>query len=120
MVEQARKRNAVAVRRGQVEMRQSSVAQLSYPDATFDKVFAVNSLHHWPDPAANLHEVWRVLVPAGLVAITEQARGTASDDSIRTRGQELAGLLTAAGFHDVRLEFKPMRPATSICVLGMR
>jgi ubiquinone/menaquinone biosynthesis C-methylase UbiE len=120
MVQQARKRNVAAIRRGQVELQHGSVAQLPYPDATFDIVFAVNSFHHWPDPATNLHEVWRVLRPGGLVAITEQPRDAVPDESVRARGQELAGFLATVGFHDIRLEFKPMRPATSICVLGTK
>jgi ubiquinone/menaquinone biosynthesis C-methylase UbiE len=119
MVHQAGKRNAAAIRSGRVALQHSSVAHLPYPDATFHKVLAVNSLHHWPAPIANLSEVRRVLKPNGLVAIVEQPRGAATDEQMRVRADELATLLVAAGFQNIRQTFQPMRLAPSIGVLGM-
>jgi ubiquinone/menaquinone biosynthesis C-methylase UbiE len=83
-------------------------------------VFAVNSLHHWPDAKQNLREVWRVLKEGGVVAIIEQPRGPATDDALQAREQELTTLLTAVEFSRIRLERKPMRPAPSLCVLGSK
>jgi ubiquinone/menaquinone biosynthesis C-methylase UbiE len=119
MLHQAGKRNAAAIRSGRVALQHGSVAHLPYPDATFHKVLAVNSLHHWPAPIANLCEVRRVLKPNGLVAIVEQPRGAATDEQVRVRADELATLLVAAGFQNIRQTFQPMCPAPSIGVLGM-
>jgi ubiquinone/menaquinone biosynthesis C-methylase UbiE len=80
----------------------------------------VNSLHHWPDPKENLREVWRVLKSRGVVAIIEQPRGPATDDALQVREQELTTLLAAVEFSSIRLERKPMRPAPSLCVLGIK
>jgi ubiquinone/menaquinone biosynthesis C-methylase UbiE len=120
MVQQARQRNAAAICSGRVELQHGSVTQLPYPEAAFDTVFAVNSFHHWPSPADNLREVWRVVKPGGRIAIIEQPRGAATDAVIQARGQELVAMLTSAELQAVRIAVKPMRPAASICALGTK
>jgi ubiquinone/menaquinone biosynthesis C-methylase UbiE len=118
MLSQARRRNAAAVRAGRVDLRLGSAVALPFSDGTFDKVFVVNSLHHWPDPSAGLRELWRVLNPGGQVAIIEQPRGQASDDQVRALIAERTAQLVAADFGQLRQESRPMRPTPSICVLG--
>lgn len=45
------------------------VAELPFPDATFDVVVSTLSMHHWADRAAGLAEIGRVLKPGGRVVI---------------------------------------------------
>ena len=40
--------------------------RLPLPDGSFDVVFCCDSFHHYPDPAAVLEEVGRVLAPGGV------------------------------------------------------
>ena len=40
-------------------------AEIVYPDATFDRVVAVQTMHHWDQPDAILAELHRVLKPGG-------------------------------------------------------
>ena len=68
MVAQARRRNAAEVQAGRVDLRQGSADHLPFGDGSFEKVFAINSLHIWPDAQAGLREVQRVLKPGGLAA----------------------------------------------------
>jgi ubiquinone/menaquinone biosynthesis C-methylase UbiE len=119
MLSQARQRSA-AVRAGRVDLRLGSATALPFPDGAFDKAFTINSLHHWPDPTAGLHELWRVLKPGGLVGIIEQPRGSATEAQVQELADQRAAQLAEARFHEIRLEFKPMRPATSVGVLGIR
>ena len=98
MIGQARRRNARGIGEGHIELRQADVSNLPYEENSFDKVFAINSLHHWPDPASGLRECRRVLKAGGLVAIIEQPHGVQSEAAIRRRGDELVRQLLPAGF----------------------
>lgn len=42
---------------------------LPFGDATFDRVYAINAVHHFGDPARALREARRVLAPGGSVSI---------------------------------------------------
>lgn len=54
---------------GRVEVRQSDVAALPYPDASFDLVVSSFSLHHWGEVAPAVRELARVLRPGGTLRI---------------------------------------------------
>lgn len=69
MVEQARARNATAIRTGRVELRYGSAESLPFDDDSFDKALAVNSLQLWPDAMAGLCEIRRVMKSGGRIAL---------------------------------------------------
>jgi SAM-dependent methyltransferase len=118
MLRQASQRNAEAIRAGRVELRQASVESLPYPDASFDKSFSSNTFQFWPDQPKNLQEVRRVLKPGGTLAIVLQPRWAKTDDEVRAIGNETADKLTTAGFRQVRVEYKAMKPMMAFCVLA--
>ena len=45
---------------------QGDSEHLPFPDGSFDVVYCCDSFHHYPDPAAVLAEVGRVLAPGGV------------------------------------------------------
>ncbi|WP_342362130.1 class I SAM-dependent methyltransferase [Terrarubrum flagellatum] len=53
-----------------VEGRQADAAALPFEDCAFDAVVAMHMLYHVADPAAAIAEMWRVLKPGGLLAVT--------------------------------------------------
>ncbi len=69
MVKQARRRNRAFIKAGRVVIKQGSALQLPYPDSLFDKVFAVNNFHIWPDQRAALREIRRVLKVCGMLLL---------------------------------------------------
>ncbi len=50
-------------------------AALPVPDAAFDLVVSTLAMHHWPDPAAGLAEIARVLRPDGRAIVWDLAPG---------------------------------------------
>ena len=49
-------------------------ASTGYPEASFDTVTVANSLHHFTNPVAVLHEMLRVLRPGGWLIVFEMYR----------------------------------------------
>jgi len=130
MVQQARKRNAVAVRAGRVEVKHGNVAALPYDDESFDKVIAVETFYFWPDQVANLQEVRRVMKPGGLVALvmegSKEAPNPQKQVALAARmgfplysGAEVVEMLTAAGFSRAWFESAPGKGWGWLCALGV-
>jgi SAM-dependent methyltransferase len=65
----AARRNRTAIAAGRVRLHQASVEALPLSDAEFDKVFTVHTLYFWPDLAAALTEIRRVLKPRGRMVL---------------------------------------------------
>jgi SAM-dependent methyltransferase len=120
MVQQARKRNAAAVRAGRVDLRLGSAEALPGFDAPFDKILAVNSLLFWDDPVARLKELHDRLRPGGQIAIVYQPRGPGSTNEVAGRtGQEIAEHFATVGLTSVRVETLALQPTAVVCVLGV-
>lgn len=120
MVQQARKRNAAAVRAGRVDLRLGSAEALPGFDAPFDKILAVNSLLFWDDPVARLKELHDRLRPGGQIAIVYQPRGPGSTNEVAARtGQEIAEHFATVGLTSVRVETLALQPTAVVCVLGV-
>lgn len=72
----SRNTNAREIEAGRVQIEQGSVAAMPFPDCSFDMVTAVETHYYWPDLAANVRKVLRVLKPGGtFVLIAETYRG---------------------------------------------
>lgn len=69
MVRMASRRNAPALASGKLEVFCAPAERLSFIDAGFDKVLAVNCLHAWCAPMRALHEIRRVLRPGGALVL---------------------------------------------------
>jgi ubiquinone/menaquinone biosynthesis C-methylase UbiE len=69
MIECARQNAVSAGLAARVTFTVGDVANLPYPDGTFDLVVSSISQHHWADAGAGLRELRRVLRPGGRVWI---------------------------------------------------
>jgi ubiquinone/menaquinone biosynthesis C-methylase UbiE len=66
MVDQQRARFAGNDR---VRIEHADVAQMPFADAHFDRALSSNTIYFWPDPAASLLEIRRVLRPGGRLVL---------------------------------------------------
>ena len=120
MIQQARRRNAAAIRAGRVRLVQAPVESLPAMDGPFDAALAVNNVGIWPDPPAQLREIGRWLRPGGRIALVSQPRcpgATAATSA--AAADDLRDLLLQAGFEDPRVETLDLNPP-AVCVLGVQ
>jgi SAM-dependent methyltransferase len=98
-------------------LAEADAVALPFRAGAFDLVVSASALHHWPDLAAALSEMRRVLAPGGRVAITDWCADRWLDrirDRVyrrlepahhrALRSAELASLLRNAGFIDIHVE----------------
>ena len=64
MLRQARSKKGLDLVGGETE-------RLPFPDGAFERVVMVDAFHHLADQARSLAELWRVLMPGGLLVIEE-------------------------------------------------
>jgi ubiquinone/menaquinone biosynthesis C-methylase UbiE len=120
MVEQASKRNSTAIRSGRVLLQQGAEAPLPFEDSKFNKVFAVNSMQFWSNPMAGLQEARRVLKPGGRLAITIQPMWAKTEEEVQSVSEKLLRQLKQAGFKQVRLETRQIKPITAVSGIGTK
>jgi len=121
MFVQASMRNAGAISTGRIVLRLGDFAQLPYPDATFDRVLAVNVAYFWTDPAAMAAEIRRVLRPTGRVSLYVTERSSMEKWPFADRrthrlfdAQDLSAMFTAAGFDDDAVRIRAVAPARGV------
>ena len=116
----ARKRNQRLIETGRVEVLHDSVSSMPFPDAAFDCVLAVETYYFWPDIAADLAEVRRVMKPSGqMVIIAGMYLGSRFDKRnmrlVKVGGircfsvQEFEETLQDAGFSSVTVSVEPRK-----------
>lgn len=120
MLQQARKRNARAIEAGRVTLRLGSVSDLPAFHDPFDKVLAVNSIQFWENPTAVLRKLRQLMNPGGRIALALQLRSQgATNDDAHQAGRDMVEKLGAAGFGQVRLEIKPLKPISVVCAVAV-
>ncbi|HEX4197287.1 MAG TPA: class I SAM-dependent methyltransferase [Caulobacteraceae bacterium] len=107
MLGTALKANAAAVAGGKVELRLGEAGAQPWADATFDAACALHSFQFWPDPAAGLTEVARVLKPDGRLLLMLRAHPRPGTEPLpnllsRSSGEraETLALLNSLGWRD--------------------
>lgn len=106
MLRIAREQTANHAARDRIEFREGDAGNLPLPDTSITVALAINSLHHWNDPAEDLIEVLRVVVPEGhlLVADEETEDGTCGHGGgPLTDPEAVTRLIEDAGFVDAEV-----------------
>ena len=106
MLRIAREQTTSHPARDRIEFLEGEAGNLPLPDASITVALAINSLHHWNDPAEDLVEVLRVVVPEGrlLVADEETEDGTCGyGEGPLTDPEAVTRLIEDAGFIDAEV-----------------
>lgn len=119
MLKQASKLNKAFIDSGRVKLMENSVSDLPTFENKIDKIIDINSFQFWDSPVESLSKLKSNLKPGGLIAIVHQPRnpGATDTDAIESANQ-FSRLMKQAGFVNIRIEKKVMKPVSTICVIG--
>lgn len=119
MLAQARKRNAMAIDEGLVQLYCGSVEELPAFDKPFDKIFSANVVQFWPDPVSTFRKLRSMLAADGVIASTYMPRNkNATDADALNKANQIVEQLRQAGFSSISVETKQMSPVSTISVLA--
>jgi ubiquinone/menaquinone biosynthesis C-methylase UbiE len=114
----ARARNTDAIRDGYVELQAGLASRLPWPEATFNKVLAVNSPRDWPQPVVNLSEIRRTMRPDGKLALVVQPPWRTPREGVRDLAELWAHRVDEGGFQEVRFGIMTVGRGSAAAVTG--
>lgn len=104
----------------EVEFENSTVCNLNIPDSSIDMIFCHQLLHHISDQSTALEEFYRILVPGGLILISESCRSFINSFHVRLlfrhplqvqkTADEYVELIKSIGFKINDNDIKTSRP----------
>lgn len=117
MMETAHHKNQKAIDEGMVCLYKQDISQFKLKEEVYDKIFSVNNYPLWENQESALTHLFHMLLKGGTLLITVQPRGEEeTDQNARRYGETISKALQKAGFHDITITFKKVRPSLTVCV----
>ena len=126
MLKEASRLNKEFIDSERVALHKGDCSSLPFEDNSFDKLCTVNTVYFWKNPILNLKEVYRVTKTGGNLILgfrdNQQMEGLDLRKDIFTTysREEIANLLSEAGFNNVTIEEKEGTPFTSYCAVATK
>jgi ubiquinone/menaquinone biosynthesis C-methylase UbiE len=112
MVQRAERQFHAEIQSGRVRVQLGDIAYLPFGDSAFDRVFTINTIYFWPDTKQGLAEIYRVLRPDGMAAISIRSRekmekrGVTKHNFTLFSADEVAAFMRSAGFRKVSIDHR--------------
>ncbi|CAH0347292.1 MULTISPECIES: class I SAM-dependent methyltransferase [unclassified Bacillus (in: firmicutes)] len=120
MLETAHIRNEKAIDKGRLNLYQKDVMDYNQREYQYDKVISVNNYPLWKNKRKSLMRIHQLLKDGGRIAITVQPReDDASREKTFSHAFQIEQDLVYAGFRDISVKFKKVKPELTVCVTGV-
>lgn len=120
MLSTARSKNERAVESGRLKLYQGEIEDFSQNRSQYDKVFSVNNYPLWKNKKKSLIRIHQMMKDGGRIAITVQPREEdASREKTFAHAVQIEQDLFYAGFRDISVKFKKVKPELTVCVSGV-
>jgi len=120
MLKQASTRNGEAIANGRVELHVGTLEDLPPYPQRFTKMCSANVIQFWQEPAADFTKLRSILAGGGVIATTYMPRHShATSADALNKANEIVKHLKSAGFGNIRIEEKPLKPISAISVVAV-
>jgi len=117
MVGQATQRHKKLIERGKLKLMLASAETLTPDLGLFDKIYSVNVVQFWKEPAVIFQRLGCLLKPGGLLLTVYMPRNSgARDEDAAEKGRQIEGCLREAGFSTIKTQTKYMKPVAVVAV----
>lgn len=126
MVSIAKKRNKTNIKNGKVVLKAGDFDEMPCELNRFDKIYTVNTIYFWPEPARSLKKIFEILKPQGMVLIafedeTVILNKSLSQEIFRCYSTEtIIDLIKEAGFYNTRLITTRVKDIIYHCAVGVK
>ncbi len=108
------------IKENKIRLLFSSVEDIKFAPASFDKIFASNVHFFWGKPVIEFERLKKFLVNEGKLFMIFQPRWARTEEDIKAIAQKTANQFKAAGLKNINIKFKPMKPVTCISVSAQK
>jgi SAM-dependent methyltransferase len=120
MLEQATKKNRKTIESKKAELKCGTVWDLDYPEDYFDIIFGSNVHFFWDNPTKEFQKLYLLLKQDGRLIMVFQPRWTKLEEQVKQVAEKTKKQYEEAGFKNIDLGFKPMKPVTCIYISGQK
>ena len=119
MVRQATSRNMELVKQRKLKLVLGSAEALDADLGMFDKIYSVNVVQFWKEPVLVFTKLGAMLRPGGVIVTAYMPRhlGATNEDAV-AKGNEIENSLRKAGFSQIGIKIKPMKPVAVVVVMA--
>ncbi len=118
MLVQATRRNFRSIQEKRIRLVQGSVDDLPGDEKRFDVIFSVNTVGRHTELLEVIRRLHELLNPGGTVAIAEQPPYRLEDGALMEMRRGYLAAMTTAGYGDIQLFQKEMKPSPVVLVMG--
>ncbi len=116
MKKTAEKRNQCYIREGKVKLYSGDISSYQ-PNHLYNKVLSVNNYPLWEKPNQSLKRIYHMMAAGGQITLTVQPREDGAEaQTARDLGESMTRDLTEAGFRNISVAFKKVRPVLTVSV----
>ena len=118
MYNQATKRNKKYIKNKTAELKCGTVWNSNYSENYFNLIYGSNVHFFWENPIKEFQKLYSFLKPDGKLVMVFQPRWAESEDHVKKIADKTKRQYEEAGFHNIEIDFKQMKPVTCIYVSG--
>ena len=119
MLRRATRHNRKLIEKGRIKLILGEVTTIDGGIGSFDKIYSVNVVQFWDNPILVFKQLRQLLKKNGKIITSYMPRHAgATDKDAFNKAEEIAAWLGQAGFSDIKIEKKVMKPVAAVAVVA--